>query len=59
MHHLLNHRPLSLPPVNLHPIRSDKLDGDDTHGRIRAKKHGVMLNPSHDSKLPKSCSGGP
>ena len=56
MHHLLNHRPLSLPPVNLHPVWRDKFDGDDTRGRIRAKKHGVMLNHSHDSTLPKSWS---
>ena len=59
MHHLLNHRPLSLPPVNLHPIRRTELNRNDTRSRIRAKKHGVMLNPSHDSTLPKSCSGGP
>jgi hypothetical protein len=41
----------------LHPIRRTELNRNDTRSRIRAKKHGVMLNPSHDFTLPKSGSG--
>ena len=43
MHHLLNHRPLSLPPVNLHPVRRTELNGHNPLGQVSPEKDCVVF----------------